>query len=204
MTQEIILRPADLDDAKALARLWLVTFPDKFGSVLGEKGEQILYDWLRLSCRHLQTTTVLEAGGVLIGFIILETPSAPQADSGRWLWRALQLHNGIFGALRSFIMLVLIDNGYRPGQDEVYIELLGIVPSWRGRGLAQQLLAHAETIAWAESASRLTLNVVWDNTPAIALYQKLGFTVTHEHRSKVLKWITGHSGYYEMVKKLRR
>lgn len=200
MTTKIILRPAAAADARRLAQLWLVAFPDKFGPILGEKGEQILYDWLCLSQRHLQTTTVLEVDGLIAGFITLETPSAPQADSGRWLWHALQLHNGLFGALHSFIMMILLDNDYQPGPDEVYIELVGVDPTWRGRGFAKQLLAHAEAIARVEKVGQLTLNVVCDNTPAIALYQKLGFEVIAEYQSRLLKWLTGRSSYYKMVK----
>jgi ribosomal protein S18 acetylase RimI-like enzyme len=200
MAEEIILRAATLADAEALARLWMVSFPDKFGPILGEQGERILSDWFRLSQRHLQTTTVVEIGEVIAGFIILETPSAPRADSGRWLWHALQLHSGILGALRRFVLMLLIDNNYRPGQDEIYIEMLGVSPDRRGQGLAKRLMTHAEVVAQAENVHSLTLNVVRDNIPAITLYQKLGFEITREYRSRALKWITGHGGYYEMVK----
>jgi ribosomal protein S18 acetylase RimI-like enzyme len=203
MTGEIVLRPATPADAKTLASLWMATFPDKFGRILGRQGEEILYDWFCLSQRHLQTTTLLEVDGLTAGFIVLETASAPQPDSGRWLWRALQLHNGIFGALRSFILMILLDNGYQPGRDEVYIELLGVDPKWRGRGFAGQLMAHAERTAWVEQVSQLTLNVVCDNAPAIALYRKLNFEVAGEYESKMLNWLTGHSGYYKMVKRLK-
>jgi ribosomal protein S18 acetylase RimI-like enzyme len=200
MAEEILLRAATVADADDLAALWMVSFPDKFGPILGEQGERVLGDWLRLSRRHLQTTTVAEVGGVIAGFIILETPAAPGADSGRWLWHALQLHNGILGALRSFVLILLIDNDYRAGQDEIYIEMLGVHPEWRGRGLAQQLIAHAEAVAQAESARRLTLNVVSNNFPALRLYQKLGFEVIQTHRSRILKWLIGHGEYYRMVK----
>jgi ribosomal protein S18 acetylase RimI-like enzyme len=202
MTGEIVLRPATPADAKTLACLWMTTFPDKFGPIFGEQGEQILHDWFCLSQRHIETTTLLEVDGLVVGFIVLETASAPQVDSGRWLWHAIQLHNGIFGAVRSFMMMVLLDRDYQPGQDEVYIELLGVDPAWRGRGFGRQLLAHAEATAWAERVGQLTLNVVCDNAPAIALYRKLSFEVAGEYQSKILKWLTGHRGYYKMVKRL--
>lgn len=202
MSKEIFIRPANLADVKNLARLWLGTFPDKFGPVLGEQGEQILCDWLCLSQRHIQTTTVIVVGGAMAGYIILETPSAPRPDSGRWLWRALQLHNGILGALWKFIMLVLIDNNYHPGPDEVYIEMLGIDPRWRGQGLATRLMTHTEAVARRENVSQLTLNVACDNQAAIKLYQKSGFEIKQTRQSFSLKWITGCQGYYKMVKKL--
>jgi ribosomal protein S18 acetylase RimI-like enzyme len=202
MSDEIILRPATLADAKILARLWVATFPDKFGPILGEKAERVLCDWLRLSERHLQTTTIAEIEGGVIGFIVLETPAAPRADDGRWLWHALQLNNGIFGALRGMLLMLLIDNDHQVSEDEIYIEMLGVDPDWRGQGIAQHLIVHAEAMACQQALNQLALAVVSDNIPAIHLYEKMGFTISAERRSRLLKWITGHSGYYEMVKQL--
>ncbi len=200
MTGRIDLRPATAADAERLAHLWVVTFPDKFGPILGEQAERIICDWLRLSQRHLQTTTLAEMNGVIAGYVVLETPVAPHTDTGRWLWRALQLHNGIFGALRSFLLMVLIDIDHQPGRNEVYIEMLGVAPAWRGRGVGRRLISYAEQIARQHSASQLTLNVVCDNLVALNLYKKMGFTARRMRQSRMLKWITGHNGYYEMVK----
>jgi ribosomal protein S18 acetylase RimI-like enzyme len=191
-----------LADAKILARLWVATFPDKFGPILGDRAERVLCDWLRLSERHLQTTTVAEVEGEVIGFIVLETPAAPRADDGRWLWHALQLNNGIFGALRGMLLMLLIDNDHQVNGDEIYIEMLGVDPAWRGQGIARHLIVHAEAMACQQGLNQLALAVVNDNIPAIHLYEKMGFTVSVERRSRLLKWITGHSGYYEMVKQL--
>jgi ribosomal protein S18 acetylase RimI-like enzyme len=202
MGEEITLRPAILADAKILARLWLAAFPDKFGPVLGYKAERVLCDWLRLSERHLQTTIVAEIKGEVIGFIVLETPAAPHADDGRWLWHALQLNNGLFGALRGMLLMLLIDNDHRLKNNEAYIEMLGVDSAWRGQGVAQHLVAHAEAVARQQSLSQLTLAVVIDNTPALHLYEKMGFSTQTERRSWLLKWITGHPGYYEMSKPL--
>ena len=204
MAKEITLRLAGMADAAGLARLWLAIFPDKFGPTLGGKAEAILTDWLRLSRRHLQTTTIAEIEGSIAGFIVLETPLAPRVDDGRWLWHALQLHHGILGVLRGFLCMVLIDNNHRMTDDEVYIEMLGVDPAWRGQGVAHQLMSYAEAVATQQGAAQLTLTVVSDNTPAINLYQKMGFKIKSEQRSRLLKWITGHAGYYEMVKSLQR
>jgi ribosomal protein S18 acetylase RimI-like enzyme len=189
-----------LADVEVLAQLWTITFPDKFGPVLGENAELVLRDWLRLSQRHIQTTTVAEISQAIAGYIILETPSAPRPDDGRWLWHALQLHHGLFGALRGFTLMTLINHERQPCLDEVYIEMLGVDPSWRRHGLATCLMAYAEAVARAERASRLALNVMSDNLKAIHLYHKMGFETTLEQQSRILGWITGHTGYYEMVK----
>jgi ribosomal protein S18 acetylase RimI-like enzyme len=204
MTIKIALRPATLADAKQLARLWVATFPDKFGPILGEKAEPVLCDWLRLSQRHLGTTTIAELGDEFAGFIVLETPAAPPVDDGRWLWHALQLNNGIFGALRGLVLMSLVDTQHPINPREIYIEMLGVDPAWRGQGVGSCLIQHAENMARQQGATQLTLAVASDNTPAIHLYGKMGFKVETERRSRLLKWITGHPGYYEMVKRVDR
>lgn len=202
MCDEITLRPATLNDAQRLAQLWTTTFPDKFGPILGDKAERVLCDWLRLSERHLQTTTLAEIDETVTGFMVLETSPAPHADDGRWMWHALQLNNGIFGALRGMLLMLLIDRHHPRHSHEIYIEMLGVDPAWRGRGVAHQLIAHAEAVAQQQNFERLALAVVNDNLPAIQLYEKMGFTTQSEQRSRLLQWITGHSGYYAMVKEI--
>jgi ribosomal protein S18 acetylase RimI-like enzyme len=118
------------------------------------------------------------------------------------LWHALQLNNGLVGALRGLLLMLLIDNHHHPNKDEVYIEMLGVDPTWRGQGVAHQLIAHAEVVARQQQVSRLALAVVSDNLPALHLYEKMGFTTQTKQRSWLLKWITGHPGYYEMTKQL--
>ena len=202
MSAQIDLRPATPADTEILAQLWVATFPDKFGPILGQKAEAVLGDWLRLSQHHLQTTTIAEIEGTVGGFIALETPAAPRGDDGRWFWYALQLHHGIFGALRGLIMMTLIDNNHQPDAGEVYIEMLGVAPAWRGRGIARALLSYAETVARSESVPWLTLEVVSDNTPALQLYEDFGFKIKKMQHHRLLKWITGHPGFLEMVKPL--
>jgi len=197
---QVTLRPATLADANVLARLWAVVFADKFGPILGDKTEPVLCDWLRLSQRHLQTTTLAEIEDAVVGFIVLETPSAPPPDDGRWLWHALQLHHGLIGALRALLLLLFVDNDHKLDKDEVYIEMLGVDPAWHGRGVASHLLHHAECVAQAEQTPHLTLNVVIDNRPALHLYKKCGFMIHAKKQSRILQWITGHAGYYEMTK----
>lgn len=202
MSQEITLRPAALDDAQVLAQLWAATFPDKFGPILGDKAERVLCDWLRLSQRHLQTTTVAEIQEAVVGFIVLETPAAPRTDDGRWLWHALQLNNGIFGALRGMLLMLLIDNNHQLSDNEVYIEMLGVDQAWRGLGVARCLVEHGEEVARQQGLSQLALAVASDNMSALQLYEKMGFTIRAERSSRIFKWVTGHAGYYEMAKQL--
>jgi ribosomal protein S18 acetylase RimI-like enzyme len=78
--------------------------------------------------------------------------------------------------------------------------MLGVAPGWRGRGIARALMGHAEAVAKAAEATWLTLEVVSDNRPAIQLYEKQDFKIKRHRHSLILKWITGHHGYFEMAK----
>ena len=96
----------------------------------------------------------------------------------------------------------LVDNRRRVEANEVYIEMLAIAATWRGRGLARRLIQHAEQVAAIEAAKQISLNVVCDNAAAIEVYHKLGFELKRQQSSHILAMLTGHRGYYEMVKPL--
>lgn len=98
--------------------------------------------------------------------------------------------------------MVLIDTNHRCTADEIYIEMLGVAPEWRGRGVARRLMRHASAMAQLKQMRRLTLEVASDNRPAIGLYRKMGFEIQSDHRSRLLNWITGHPGFYQMEKQI--
>ena len=201
MIEQITIRRATRTDTEIIAQLWVDTFPDKFGPILGDKAQLIIYDWLRLSEHHIHTTIVAEIYGGIGGFMSLKSPANAKLDNGgRWFWHALQLHQNVWQAAWSFLKMSLIDSQRQVQNDEIYIEMLGVAPSWRGYGLAGQLIQHAESIAKSKSLKKLTLSVVCDNTTAIKIYHKYSFEVQYRQQSPSLALLTGYRGYYEMVK----
>lgn len=58
-----------------------------------------------------------------------------------------------------------------------WIDQVGVVPRWRGRGLGAHLTARSLTAIAAEGADQAWLCVNVDNPTARELYEKLGFTV---------------------------
>lgn len=57
----------------------------------------------------------------------------------------------------------------------INIHDLYVVPAWRNRGLARQLIDAAEAIARERGCCKLTLEVLDGNEPAQASYRRVGF-----------------------------
>ena len=57
----------------------------------------------------------------------------------------------------------------------VNVHDVAVLPTHRGRGVAAQMLALAESLARQRGACKLTLEVLQGNRQAIALYERIGF-----------------------------
>jgi ribosomal-protein-alanine N-acetyltransferase len=57
------------------------------------------------------------------------------------------------------------------------VQTIAVAPDAQGGGLGQTLLDHLVTVARERGCRRLQLEVRADNDPAIALYEKAGFSV---------------------------
>lgn len=69
---------------------------------------------------------------------------------------------------------------------EGHIVSLAVLPTWRGKGIASQLVEELYNIFRGRGKKRVKLEVRVSNTPAIELYEKLGF-----EKQKIVK------NYYE-------
>lgn len=60
-------------------------------------------------------------------------------------------------------------------QPLVNVHDVAVLATHRGRGIAEQMLALAETIARERGAVKMTLEVLSGNAPAVKLYQRIGY-----------------------------
>ncbi|RLC61215.1 MAG: hypothetical protein DRI48_10990, partial [Chloroflexi bacterium] len=60
--------------------------------------------------------------------------------------------------------------------DAINLVTLNVLPQWQGRGVAWMLIAAVIEVARAEGARRVIVATTNDDLPALALYQRLGFT----------------------------
>lgn len=64
--------------------------------------------------------------------------------------------------------------------ERAWIGAFGVVPAFRGRGLAQRYLDETCALARAAGATTIELEVLARNAPAVALYRRGGFAVVDE------------------------
>lgn len=83
------------------------------------------------------------------------------------------------------------------GQTRAHVGTVGIglLPAWRGQGNGTRLLHAAIRRAWQIGLTRLELTVRADNTPAIALYRRLGF----EEEGRLRNGMQLEHGYADML-----
>lgn len=65
-----------------------------------------------------------------------------------------------------------------PANGTMELVYLGLAPAWRGRSIAKALMRYALAMTAKAQASHLTLAVDQTNTPAVRLYENMGFRTT--------------------------
>lgn len=125
-------------------------------------------------------------------------PSALNAKlRQRLAWFAAQLlklafsRPGVFLQLAQSVLAASEANSLKPGQIE--LTYIGVAPEARGQGLAKTILAVFVESARAAGYTSVALSVESDNSAALALYTKFGFTITqtfaegryHRHRMEL-------------------
>jgi RimJ/RimL family protein N-acetyltransferase len=63
---------------------------------------------------------------------------------------------------------------------------VGLLPTYRGKGIGRRLMARVIAAAWRKGLTRIELTVRQDNRRAIALYKRLGFKAEGVRRNAFL------------------
>jgi len=178
-------------------------FPEIFSPILGDMAEIVLHDWLQLSQRHLKTTTVAMVETTMVGFLMVSPKIIVNHQDERWFWQALRQHFGWFNSIRYLITFAFNDNDHRTKQNELYIEMIAVDPTWQGHGIGQLLINQAEILAQTRPVSNISLSVLVDNTAALQFYQQCGFKIIGIEHQHWLQRLFGSAQYYAMAKRLK-
>lgn len=125
--------------------------------------------------------------GQLVGFVGLRYENRPflQFDRSHCI-REL-------GLLRGLLAFLILNNisPAKPLSDEVYIAVLVVDASMRGKGIGSLLMQAAFEIAQQDQCTAVVLDVANTNPDARRLYKRLGFKVVRSIEFKYLpKWIS--------------
>lgn len=179
----LVVRPAELGDADAVAEIVGDALRDKYAPALGEatlRGIAALARWEIAdvpSAHHW----LAELDGRPAGVVHL----AVGMDGFHGFCGTLAREVGWPRAIRATLVLSMLSRG-NLAADEAYIEELAVAPWARRQGVATALLAECEAQARRHDRRRLTLWVTMTNAAARPLYAGAGFREIRRRR-----WILG-------------
>ncbi len=128
-------------------------------------------------------TEITLSEGVPVGFLTAYRSDSRQGG-GAWLARiALDL------GPRAMLLLVwhsLVHGAFIPRHlpGSLYIAFVGVDPAHRSRGVGSAMLSRSIAIAHASGIRLIELDVDFDNSRALALYERLGFRVVRKYRQR--------------------
>ncbi len=190
INKEIIkISEAEMKDSISISELFLASFPYVFRDLFQTTDKRII--------RILSRLLVFKNGNNVYGYkniyVAKDTSSdriigfiALSALKGRSVFENLHLgfhlsslvlfHSEFLGLPR------FIKNAFRNRKavpkiknDELYISYIGVLESFRDRGIARNLLLRVQRIAWEQGNPSLGLDVRSDNVNAIKLFTDFGF-----------------------------
>lgn len=115
----------------------------------------------------------------------LEPVLAIEQRSFRWPWGRLSFEGEL--ACQNACNYVVKSNAnatgeqviayafFRRAAEELHLLKIAVSPAWRGHGIATRLLERCFAISAGQGAASVHLEVRPSNTPAIELYERLGF-----------------------------
>lgn len=97
-------------------------------------------------------------------------------------WSASQYKEELSSPTRHFVValneqqsIIGYAGVFAPGQAEADVLTVGVVPEYRGKGIAKELIALLTDWANAQGSTAMMLEVKTDNHEAIRLYESLGY-----------------------------
>lgn len=180
---DLTIRQARPEDAEAVSEILVEAFPalykTAFGILPDAKMVEILTALFHASHLALEKTRICEREGCVVGLAILHTGGSIGRGRAWDYGRLLRRHLDHAEAVRAFLGGLganrALDRRIPQGKDLLYIEALAVRASARGQGIGTLLLADAFRRAKADGRRRVALHVLFTNTRARALYERVGF-----------------------------
>ncbi len=177
------MRAARPDDAPAIALILAQAFPSLYSATFGRLSEmetaRLLTALFQAGTLSLALARVYDAGNGVAGVALLNLGESIGHGSARDYWRLLRGQMAFRPAVRALCGGVtanyFLQKRIPRANDLAYIEALAVAPDARGRGAGTSLLRDAMAWTRARQRSRLALHVLYANTSARRLYERIGF-----------------------------
>lgn len=190
MIESAKIRKASPRDAEDFANLVVMSSPVLFPLLFGDSVTELLKE-LFVHPHHLFSYThcyFALLNSKIVGMISSydgKTSKKQGLRTGVLLVRYMKFR--FFKRFRLFMKSRSIFG--KAAENEYYISNIAVYPEFRGVGLGKMLLTKVEDEAKASGLERCVLDVVTSNEGAIRLYQKMGYRIDGNARSRVYRMV---------------
>ena len=181
-------------DRTRVAHLFWQAFEPKLAPVFGTRAKGVLF-----IAPNLNSNAAFCAfdGQELVGVVGFRTAEAGFLQGG---FRQMRAVFGLTGGLwRSALLEVY---GQPVGPQEVLIDGVFVDTPWQGRRIGTRLLHALSDHAIGLGKTDLVLDVVAENTRAVALYQREGFAIAYTKKLGLRRWLFKATAVHRMTKTL--
>ncbi|MHA1990575.1 MAG: GNAT family N-acetyltransferase [Candidatus Hodarchaeales archaeon] len=204
----MLLRYANSQDAGIITKIVFQAFKSKFKHLIPENpkdaflffysyyyhGLERIKDKIIISYNSKQEIqAILVLDGLGIPIFSLNPPLRILINTYKKL--------GLKSLFRLIFGILLIE-GYPPSNNYLYINTIIVDSSYRGKGIAFNLMILTERIAKKKNMKGVSLYVDIDNSIALRLYKKLGYQISGGFGNKFVKNLIGVKKYLYLVKRI--
>lgn len=195
------IRPMRHQDMEAVASLLVVGFRSKLIALKkwdDSRIESFINDAYFVNPNNLKSYIIAEIDGRVAGVLCLATKESEKIKSPDPRKGFIRRY-GLFRSLYTWFSLSFLRHTIKA--DELYIDFIVVGAGYRGHGIGRTLINHVYDQSLKDSGkSYLTLSVIFANTKAYKLYERLGFQVTKTQSLPILGRLVGIKGHYFMKK----
>ena len=137
------------------------------------------------------------SGEELVGILGFQDCEAGLLDIG--IQHLIRRYGALKG-LYALLLLAILDS--QVDADTLYLDGVAVSEGCRGQGVGAKLIARFEALARERDKKQSTLDVIGDNSQAIRLYQRLGYSTHSVEQVLFLKPIFGFEQVFHMAKPL--
>lgn len=179
--ENIIIRRGKPEDSRDFANLAMFTAPDYFLAIFGNGAREMLENLFRYprSIFSYQYSHFMEVDGKVAGMTLFYDHDEKNRGVTAFILRLLgYMKLRFFLCVGNLLKISRVFGQTRKG--DMYSSNSAVYPEFRGRGLGERLFKLSEEAARARGLKRVVVDVKSDNTTALLLRQKIGYSIAEK------------------------